>query len=170
MRLSSQREDGWFGPRDSADYPQRQARSLAAHGHAQRASVATTSIRGDERVLPFMTRLFQVGEHAPRRPHSARLLAETAGRRQHRKRPLALQPHRRLVAARPGEENPRQHGALGRGRGQLAQREHRPGLPRRHRVLDGIKRRRSTWLRRSAITSKVMRHVRPVSRRRIRRR
>ena len=111
---------------------------------------------GDERVLELMTRYFRWELTVPDERFPAAVLAAAAGRRQPGQRLLALQPHGRGVAARAGRQDPPQHGPLEHGGGQLAQREHRPGLPQPGRPTTCSRRTRSTSRPPSATTATVM--------------
>ena len=134
--MASQREDGWFGPRDLLTSLKGKP-DLWPHMVMLNILQSYYEFSGDRRVLDVMTRYMKWQNTLPRVRVWRGLLAEDPRGRQHRKRALALQPHRRSVAARPGQENPPRHGPLGYRRHQLAQRESRPGFPRRHGGVDG---------------------------------
>ncbi len=136
--MASQREDGCFGPRELLASLNGKP-DLWPHMVMLNILQSYYEFTGEPRVLDVMNALFQMGEHAAGHRLRRRVLAEDSRRRQiesiywlyNRLGPdnagglldLARKIHEHMAA-------------LGRGRHQLAQRQHRPGLPRRHGLWD----------------------------------
>ena len=151
--LAGQQPDGWFGPSGLRTVVKGKP-DLWPHMLVLNALQSYYEFSGDQRVLQFMLKYFRGRTPCRREIVRRRLLAADAVRRQPGERLLALQPHRRGVAAGPGPQDPREHGRLDQRRAQLAQREHRPVLPRAGRVLAAGQRPASSSRRPSGTTSR----------------
>ena len=116
--LATQREDGCFGPRALLTGLDGKP-DLWPHMLMLNVLQSYYEVTGDPRVIEVMSRYFKWENTLP-----VSAFGEATGpnpvRRQPRKRLLALQPHGRAVAPGFGAQNSRRHGALGRGRDQLA--------------------------------------------------
>ena len=134
--LSSQREDGWFGPRDLLTSLEGKP-DLWPHMVMLNVLQSFYEYTADPRVIPFMEKYFAWENTLPESAFGAGYWPKTEDGRQHRERGLAVQPNGACVAARPCGQDAPKHVALGLDGRQLAQCEHRAGLPWAGDVLSG---------------------------------